>query len=235
MPESVFHFKQFSVRQDLCAMKVGTDGVLLGSWINPPAEGKILDIGTGTGLIALMAAQKSNAFIDAIDIDRQACEQAEENTKQSPWENRIRVVHSSLMDFRPVHRYDLIVSNPPYFIDSCAPEDEARHLARSASASLNQDELINGVVRLLHISGRFCVILPQREGHLFLEKAEQNGLFCNIQVNVRTGLEKPCKRVLMEFSRQEDEPVIEELVLHTEGREFTDQYKQLTRDFYLAF
>ncbi len=235
MPSTVFHFKRFTIHQDRCAMKVGTDGVLLGAWVGVPVDKKVLDIGTGTGLIALMVAQRSTAFIDAIDIDLSACQQATENVKLSPWADRIRIVHSALRDYKPGYRYDLIVSNPPYFIDSYAATDEARNLARSASASLTYEELLNGVVRLLNNTGRFCVILPYKEGLIFREKAEQSGLFCNKLVNVKTGLDKPYKRVLMEFSRREEELEEKELVIHYDNRQFTEEYKKLTGDYYPAF
>lgn len=235
MPATVFHFKRFTIHQDRCAMKVGTDGVLLGAWVQVPDTGKILDIGTGTGLIALMVAQRSHAFIDAIDIDFAAFEQARENVEASPWAEHIRVVHSSLKDYKPGYRYDLIVSNPPYFMDSYAATGEARNLARSASASLTYDELLKGVVRLLINTGRFCVILPYKEGQIFREKAEQNGLFCNKVVNVRTGRDKPLKRVMMEFSRLEEELAEEELVIHLDNRNFTQSYRNLTKDYYPAF
>ncbi|MBL0096355.1 MAG: methyltransferase [Bacteroidetes bacterium] len=169
MPATVFHFKRFTINQDRCAMKVGTYGVLLGAWVTVPDAGKILDIGTGTGLIALMMAQKSNAFIDAIDIDLPSYEQAKENVLLSPWSDHVRVIHSALKDYKPGYRYDLIVSNPPYFMDSYAATDEARNLARSASASLSYDDLLNGVVRLLVNTGRFSVILPHKEGQIFRE------------------------------------------------------------------
>ncbi len=235
MPATIFHFKHFTINQDRCAMKVGTDGVLLGAWVNISNEGKILDIGTGTGLIALMIAQRSEAFIDAIDIDLSSCEQAKENVRMSPWADHIRVIHSALKDYKPGYRYDLIVSNPPYFIDSYAATDEARNLARSASASLTYNDLLNGVVRLLNNTGRFCVILPFKEGQIFREKAEQNGLFCNVLLNVRTGKDKPYKRVLMEFSRQEAALQEDELVLHFDNRDFTEEYKKLTSAYYPAF
>ena len=235
MPQSVFHFKRFTIHQDRCAMKVGTDGVLLGAWVEIGDAQQILDIGTGTGLIALMLAQKSIASIDAIDIDRPSFEQATQNARISPWSDRVRVIHSSLQDFKPGYRYDLIVSNPPYFIDSYAAPGEARNLARSASASLSYDELLKGVVRLLSNTGRFSVILPHKEGQIFRDKAEQNGLFCNKLLNIKTGREKPYKRVMMEFSRREEELHETELVLHFDERNFTDEYKSLTRDYYPAF
>jgi tRNA1Val (adenine37-N6)-methyltransferase len=235
MPESVFHFKQFKIDQDRCAMKVGTDGVLLGSWIKLYTEEKILDVGTGTGLIAIMLAQRSHAQIDAIDIDKGAYDQALENCAKSPWADKLKVVHASLQDYRPGYRYDLIVSNPPYFIDSFAPSDEARNRARQASATLSYDELLNGVVRLLNVSGRFCIILPEKEGKLFSEKAQQNGLFCNCITGVRTKPHKPFKRLMMEFSRIEEELIESEIVINNEDGSFTDEYKMLTQDYYPRF
>lgn len=216
-------------------MKVGTDGVLLGAWVKAGDAKRILDIGTGTGLIALMLAQKSPAPVDAIDIDRPSFEQATQNARTSPWADRVRVIHSSLQDFKPGYRYDLIVSNPPYFIDSFKAPGEARNMARSASHSLSYDELLHGVGRLLNNTGRFCVILPFKEGQLFRDKAEQNGLFCNHLVNIKTGRDKPYKRVLMEFSRREEELIEQELVIHYDERQFTEEYKSLTRDYYPAF
>lgn len=216
-------------------MKVGTDGVLLGAWVSVGQAKRILDIGTGTGLIALMLAQKSSAPVDAIDIDRASFEQATQNARVSPWAERVRVIHSSLQEFKPGYRYDLIVSNPPYFIDSFKAPGEARNMARSASHSLSYEELLQGVVRLLQNTGRFCVILPFKEGQLFRDKAEQNGLFCNHLVNIKTGRDKPYKRVLMEFSRREEVLVEEELVIHYDERQFTEEYKALTREYYPAF
>ncbi len=216
-------------------MKVGTDGVLLGAWISLESAEHILDIGTGTGLIALMMAQKYDAHIDAIDIDNDAFKQALVNVNASPWSNRLRVIHASLQDFHPHRKFDLIVSNPPYFIDSFAPTDEARNRARQASASLSYEELLQGIIRLLTTSGKFCVILPSKEGIIFREKAEQDGLFCNRITHVHTIIGKPAKRVLMEFSRIDEELKEKDIILRESDTTFTDAYKVLTKEFYPAF
>ena len=179
--------------------------------------------------------QKTDAFIDAIDIDVSAFEQASDNVKASPWKEHIKVMHSSLNDFKPGYRYDLIVSNPPYFMDSFAASDEARNLARSASASLSYEDLLFGVGRLLSSTGKFSAILPFKEGQFFRELAEQSGLICVKLSKIKTGREKPFKRVLMEFSRREENIQEEELVIHFDNREFTEEYKKLTCDYYMAF
>jgi tRNA1Val (adenine37-N6)-methyltransferase len=213
-------------------MKVGTDGVLLGAWIQCLDEKSILDIGTGTGLVALMLAQRSNAQIDAIDIDDESCLQAKENIQASPWSERIRIVHSSLQDYNPSRKYDLIVSNPPYFLQSFAPADEARNRARHTDASLSYDELLEGALRLLNPAGRFNLILPAREGFLFRDKAMQQGLFCNRLTTVHPREGKPPKRLLMEFSRREEVTQDDQLILHGDGREYSSQYVLLTEAYY---
>src|SRR5574344_2567439 len=134
MSNSYFRFKQFSVFQERCAMKVGTDGVLLGAWAKVDAANRILDIGTGTGLVALMLAQRSTAMITAVEIDEEAAIQAEENFCQSPWANRFEVVNSDITSYETDALFDVIVSNPPYFVDSLQCPDGQRSLARHLSA-----------------------------------------------------------------------------------------------------
>lgn len=232
MSEVVFHFSRFTVKQDRCAMKVGTDGVLLGAWVDPGNARSVLDIGTGTGLIALMIAQRSSASVTAIDIDDSSTRQAAENVAGSPWPDQIKIVHSSLQHFSAPDKYDLIVSNPPYFINSYEASDTARNRARQADASLSYDELLDGVKRLLQQDGRFCVILPENESRIFRLKARENGLHCNRLTSVRTKKNKGIKRVLMEYSYVEQPSQKNEIILHSEGREFTEEYKRLTADFY---
>lgn len=213
-------------------MKVGTDGVLLGSWIRVDEPNRILDIGAGTGLLALMLAQRTDAQIDAIDIDEAACSQAEENVQASKWKSRIRILCSSLQEFDPGQKYDLIVSNPPYFIDSYMPDDEARKRARQASGTLTYSELLDGSMRLLSAEGKMNVILPFKEGSLFRDQAMQKGLFISRYTIVYSREGKPPKRLLMEFSRKEGMTEESSLILHGEGREYSEQYKQLTADYF---
>ena len=237
MSQTVFHFKHFAIHQERCAMKVGTDGVLLGAWTVPPETGRVLDIGTGTGLIALMLAQKSIADIDAIDIDENSCCQAAENIKASKWFNRITVHHCSLQLYILTCslKYDLIVSNPPYFVDAYKADNNLRNLARQADEALSFDELILGVKALLKENGKFCVILPCKEGIYFKTKAAIAGLYCNRVTHVKTKSDKLEKRMIMLFKFTKESLLEDELVIHEEDLRFTENYMALTRDFYPAF
>lgn len=235
MPQPVFHFRQFSIYQDRCAMKVGTDGVLLGAWVNCVGVHRILDIGTGTGLLALMMAQRTNAFVDGIDIDEAACKQAEENMQASQWKDRLQIACTPLQEFRPKDQYDLIISNPPYFLNALEPTDEARKRARSATSTLTYEDLIENALRLLTSKGKLNVILPAQEGMIFREKAMQAGLFNTRYTAVHSRENKPAKRLLMEFSRVESPTESTTFLLHGEGREYSEEYKKLTADFFPKF
>ncbi len=235
---SFFQFKQFTINQSDCAMKVGTDGVLLGSWTEIKSANYILDIGTGTGLIALMLAQKSSAQINAIEINELAGKQAAENFATSPWNKRVQVHICSFQDFfiSSTEKYDLIVSNPPYFSESLKNPSESRCLARH-NDELSQQDLLIGVQQLLRKTGRFCVIFPVKEGNNFIDLAEKNNLFCTKKTNVYSNFNTSIKRLLIEFSpTPSDVPLINNLVIETgERHSYTEQYKTLTKDFYLNF
>lgn len=167
----MFRFKQFAVRQDRCPMKVGTDGVLLGAWAEVrPGDRRMLDVGTGTGLIALMLAQRSAAWITAVDIDVECATQAAENFAASPWADRLDAVSVAVQRYDPVEKFDLIVSNPPYYVDSLLSPDEGRNTARHA-AGLPFGELAAAVVRLLSPGGRFALVLPPVEMQRFRSAA----------------------------------------------------------------
>lgn len=238
MPADVFEFKQFTIKQDKCAMKVGTDAVLLGAWTNCNEVRSILDIGTGTGVIALMLAQKSNAYIDAIEIDRNAYLQAIENARNSKWAERLNIHHTSFQEFVSIPRikYDLIVTNPPYFVDSSKASDLERTTARHADL-LPFTDLVSGVKKILAENGRLCIILPVKEGEQFRDLAETKGLHLSRLTRVRTTEDKKTeKRWLMQFefrpkSFSENSIVIEKDKRH----EYSEEYKTLTKDYYLAF
>jgi tRNA1Val (adenine37-N6)-methyltransferase len=215
-------------------MKVGTDAVLLGSWLQPESASRILDIGTGTGLIALMLAQRSIADIDAIDIDGGAYSQAKENFRISPWFNRLYIHQESLQNFASncEKRYELIVSNPPYFHHASKPPEESRSTARH-NETLPYIELIDGVKKLLTDDGVFGVILPFKEGMEFMDLAQSHGLFCHRLARVKTVADKPEKRLLMEFNQHFGLLNEEEIVIQDDDHSFSNQYVELTRDYYI--
>ena len=218
-------------------MKVGTDGVLLGAWAGVgPQDVRMLDVGTGTGLIALMLAQRApGAHITGVDIDDVA--QACENAAASPWGDRIAFRQCPVQEFEAPEPFDLIVSNPPFFVDSLTCPDEGRTTARHA-VHLPFDELRDAVLRLLTPAGRFAVVLPTTEAGRFLGVCEGR-LGLTRRTDVRTTPRRPAKRVLMEFSRAGETtvaPEVSELVIGTGEHEcYTPAYRALTRDFYLKF
>jgi tRNA1Val (adenine37-N6)-methyltransferase len=185
-------------------------------------------------VIALMLAQKSDAHIDAIDIDREACCQANENFILSKWSERMTVTHRCFQEFSKQHtgKYDLIVTNPPYFHHASKPQIESRLNARHSEA-LTFDELIEGVVSLLKPDGRFCVILPYKEGLEFLDKAQRKGLFCYHLLRIKTKAYRLEKRLIMEFSFHFTPLTDEEIIIQLEDGCFTPEYIELTREYYL--
>jgi len=234
-----FRFKQFTIYQNTCSMKVGTDGVLLGAWVSvAEAAQRILDVGTGTGVIAIMLAQRSpQARIDAVEIDKAAAAQARQNAESSPWASRLSVFHQDFNDFASsaASRYDLIVSNPPYFNRSLTSPDSRRTTARH-TAELLHEELLCGSLQLLNPQGRLAVVMPYVEGNVFVALAAGAGLYCHRKLNVSTKKDRPAKRLLMEFSRSKAR--LDEQSLYIEGNalsSFTAEYRALTKDFYLKF
>lgn len=235
MGSKLFHFKRFSVAQDRCTHKVGTDGVLLGAWVNiSPKDKRILDIGTGSGLIALMLAQRSapDSRIDALDIEEHDALQAKENVSQSPWPGKVIVHHLAIQDFLPSTPYDLVVSNPPWFEDSLLPFDNRRRIARH-TARLSHGDLLKHAVRLMSADGRLAVILPHTSGLRFIDTARPHGLLPVRKTTFRSRPHKQPERMLLEFAFAEHPVQHEELVLYSPGGEWSDAYRALTREFYL--
>ncbi|WP_228236871.1 tRNA1(Val) (adenine(37)-N6)-methyltransferase [Allomuricauda sp. M10] len=231
-----FQFKEFTVYQDQCAMKVGTDGVLLGAWTSLEHQPEtILDVGAGTGLIALQLAQRSVAeTIDAIELDEAAYEQCVTNFEGSPWADRLFCYHAGFDEFvdEIEDEYDLIVSNPPFYAEEMSSGVVSRDYARQNS-SLPFDELVEGVAKLLSEQGRFSVIVPFKEESNLLELANKNHLYPQRITRVKGNAQVEYKRSLMEFGFEKVEVRIDELIIETERHQYTDAYIKLTEAFYL--
>ncbi len=234
---SKFSFKQFSVQQDRCAMKVGTDGVLLGAWCpidNNPFS--ILDIGTGTGIIALMLAQRSHAEqIDALEIDEDAYEQAVENFENSPWSDRLFCFHAGLDEFvdETEDEYDLIISNPPFYSEDYKTDNSQRDLARFQDAMPFED-LIEAADLLLSENGIFSVIIPFKEEERFIDLCAKVELYPVKITRVKGTHSTPIVRSLMAFKRYELAVLTaDELVVETSRHVYTNEYINLTKEFYL--
>lgn len=233
----MFQFKQFSVKQDKTAMKVGTDGVLLGAWApihhNPFS---VLDVGAGTGIIALMLAQRSHAEqIDALEIDEDAYEQAVENFESSPWGDRLFCFHAGLDEFieEPEDEYDLIVSNPPFYAEDYKTDNEQRDLARFQDA-MPFEEIVEAADLLLSENGVLAVILPFREEEKFVALAKEAELHPFKITRVKGTSKSEIKRSLLAFSRNEASEIeIDELIIEIDRHVYTPEYVELTKDFYL--
>ena len=234
MPNNYFRFKQFTIWHDKCAMKVGTDGVLLGAWADIENKKQILDIGTGTGLIALMLAQRSSATIDAIDIETSAIEQAKENFKRSNWNNRIESYHKALQDFTPKHTYDLIVSNPPFFQKSLISPLKERSIARH-DETLPISKLFDFASEYLEDKGVFSLIYPIDNFEQALEYGQSKNLYLKRKTLVFPTPESKSKRILSEFSKEKLlNPVVNKIIIESSGRhQYSEEYIHLTKDFYL--
>lgn len=233
----MFQFKQFSVKQDKTAMKVGTDGVLLGAWApihhNPFS---VLDVGAGTGIIALMLAQRSHAEqIDALEIDEDAYEQAVENFESSPWGDRLFCFHAGLDEFieEPEDEYDLIVSNPPFYAEDYKTDNEQRDLARFQDA-MPFEEIVEAADLLLSENGVLAVILPFREEEKFVALAKEAELYPFKITRAKGTSKSDIKRSLLAFSRNEASEIeIDELIIEIDRHVYTPEYIELTKEFYL--
>ncbi|MEG1562964.1 MAG: methyltransferase [Bacteroides sp.] len=232
MANSYFQFKQFTVWQGQCAMKVGTDGVLLGAWTPVETARRILDVGTGTGLVALMLAQRSRAAVVALEIDPDAALQASENAARSPWKERIKVLQTDFRHYHSEQLFDVIVSNPPYFIASLPCPDGQRTAARH-NGGLTYSELLQGVSALLTPEGFFTLIIPADVAERVIETARGSLLYPLRQLSVLTKPGGPPKRTLITFSFRKQECQSEELLTEIARHQYSEAYKALTKEYYL--
>ena len=232
MSNNYFKFKQFTIVQDGCAMKVGTDGCLLGGWFDCSKSKKILDIGCGSGLIAIMAAQRCDALVTGIEIDSNAAIQAEENVKNSPWSERIEIVNCDFLEYLTSKRFDTIVCNPPYFVNSLKCDRSQRTLARH-SDSLNCKEFFAKCAKISTDTATVNIIIPSDIAEEWLSAAKENGFNASRITHIKTTPKKAPKRVLMEFSRNET-ATNEKTIIFEDGRgEYSEDVKNILRDFYL--
>ncbi len=231
-----FKFKQFTIHQDRCAMKIGTDGVLLGAWTSLEHQpNAILDIGAGTGLLSLMLAQRSLAEnIEAFEIDEDAYEQCVENFEASPWADRLFCFHAGLDEFMEEieEKYELIISNPPFYSEDVSSGNTSRDNARQ-NQSLPFDELLEGVSELLSLGGLFSTIIPFKEESDFIKLAASFRLFPKRILRVKGNPSAEIKRSLLEFSFKEGDILEEELTIEIKRHVYTKKYIELTKDFYL--
>ena len=242
MSQQPFQFKKFKVHQDRCAMKVGTDGVLLGAWSSIEHEPKsILDIGAGTGVIALQLAQRSSAnTIDALEIDDQAHEQCTHNFENSDWADRLFCYHASVQEFASEmeHKYDLIVSNPPFFKAPKSTGSQTQNTSQERAVARFTDtlpfkHLVVCAAHLLSQNGVFCTILPHKEADSFIEIAAQNKLFISKICTIRGIKTSKIKRCMLAFSLHQSKPKTQELIIEVSRHNYTQDYKNLVRDFYV--
>ena len=233
----IFYCKQFQISQAKSAMKISTDSLLLGSWaVIPKNCNSALDIGSGTGIISLMLAQKTNnCQIDAIEMDKNSYEESCDNFKNSCWSNRLSCFQTSWQDFVQLDsqkKYDLIISNPPFYSENLPTNHSAKHVAKFQS-SLPFDELIFGVSKFLSNDGFFCLIIPYKEKTKFIQLAENQNLFVIKNTDVKGNEFVDFKRSLLAFSKNKSTYEIDELILETKRNQYTEKYKNLTKEFYL--
>ena len=235
MANNYFQFKQFLINQDQCAMKVGTDSVLLGCLVTINNAVNCLDIGTGTGILSLMLAQRNNELqIDAIEIDEQAFLQANNNFSSSKFSHQIQAHCCALQSFAPNNKYDLIISNPPYFVgkNNFSIANIQRAKARHDN-DLSFEDLINSVIKLLSETGKFILILPIAEAITFKELAIQKGLFLNKEIFIKPKPSKEHNRMIMEFSLLQKEKITAEFVIYNDDNSPSEMYKKIISDWFL--
>lgn len=233
MPNNYFRFKQFTIVQDGCAMKVGTDGCLLGGWFDCSRSKNILDVGCGSGLIAIMAAQRSDAQITGIEIDKDAAVQAKENADNSPWTERIEIINCDFLEYSTEKKFDTIICNPPYFVNSLKCDKSSRTLARH-SDSLNNSKFFAKCAEISTLAVAVSIIIPCDILEEWLSAGKENIFYASRITYIKTTPNKEPKRVLVEFVRDCEKTTAEStLIFEKERGEYSDDVKDILRDFYL--
>ncbi len=237
-PTNAFSFKKFTIKQEICTMKVNTDGVILGAWAKVGNTKKILDIGTGTGVIALMIAQRNEAGqIIGIDIDDNSCKEAADNVANSIFKDNVTIIHTSIQDYATtsLNKYDLIISNPPFFTGGTFSANENKANVRH-TIKLPHGDLLNAVTNLLTPVGNFALILPYIEGLRFIELAERSNLHLTECTEVRHKSDKPIERLLINLSKEKKKTIKSELLIKQEdGITYSPEFVTLTKEFYQHF
>ncbi len=230
----MFQFKQFTIHQDQCAMKVSTDACILGAWVDVAQAENILDIGSGTGLLSLMMAQRTNARIDAVELDLPAFEQAQGNIAESKWSDRIGVFHGKVQDFSPDTKYDYIVSNPPFYQNHLKSEKVQKNQAHHTE-TLSFEELLDSVLRLRTTSGKFAVLLPAYEAKVLESLAINKGLLPQKKLTVRHREGAKILRVIVEYGSEPEILENTELLIKDAQEQYTGQFSALLKEYYLIF
>ena len=230
-----FHFKHFSLYHHRSTMKVGTDAILLGRWVEVKPMDVVFDIGTGCGLLPLMLSQKGVRHVDAVDIDAASIEEASINFKASQWRDHLNAYCMDVNDFAPDKRYDLIVSNPPYFNRFSKCDSERKSRARHNDMTLSYQSLCASALRLLEPDGRFALVLPVSASPEFLKVAEDSGLFLVKQMTIVPIEGRVPNRLNLEFGLQKCDTIQEEVfMIRDADKQFTQQYRDFLKDFYLG-
>lgn len=234
MANTHFAFKQFTIHQDQTAMKVTTDACILGAYVDTQKAKNILDVGTGTGLLALMLAQKSNAKINAVEIDENAYNQAVFNVKDSIFKDKITVFNTSIQDFVTINSYDLIISNPPFFQNHLKSETLARNNSIHTD-SLSFEDLLNAVLQLLSFNGTFVVLLPAYESSVFEQLSISKGIYPQKKLTIRHRKDTKILRIITTFGRTIKEIINEELIIKNPDESYSPDFQALLKDYYLIF
>lgn len=230
-----FHFKHFSLNHDASTMKVGTDAVLLGAWVEVGPTDWVLDVGTGCGVLPLMLAQRGIAKVHAVDLDEASAREASENFQASQWSRQLLAFHADIRQFSMQCAYDLMISNPPFFVNSFKCDADRRNQARHTDTSLTFNDLVSSVRRLLKPDGRLALVLPERESHDFIPIAERANLYIHRQQRMVPVEGKEANRVNLEFRYGPAAvPEVSTLVLRHADGSFTEDYLRQVGNYYLG-